>query len=97
MKTITVSGLLAESLQGQAHYYVDVDLQLNDAGKIINVSPSLLPGPRPWPPTGDYKLVYFHADEQHVEQVHINGQTWQQAVFGAVQSKVNSDERTNKY
>jgi hypothetical protein len=84
MRTISVSGLLAETLQGEAHYWVGVDLGVDDTGRIVSVSPSLLPGPRPWPPTGDYKLVYFYAGEQRVEHVHIRASTWQQAALGAI-------------
>jgi hypothetical protein len=84
MKAVPVSGLLAESLQGETHYSVDVDLEVDGTGKVVSVSLSLLRGPRPWPPTGDYRLIYFYAGEQRVEQVSVSARTWQQAVFGAI-------------
>jgi hypothetical protein len=84
MKTISMLGLLAATPQAEEHYWVGVDLGVDDTGRIVSVSPSLLPGPRPWPPTGDYKLVYFYAGEQRVEQVHIRASAWEQSALGAI-------------
>ncbi len=83
MKTIRVSGVLYESLQSEG-YYVPVDLDIGDDEKIISCTPSLIEGPRPWPPTGDYKLTYFYGGQRHEAHGHIERQTWQQAIFGVV-------------
>lgn len=84
VKTISRLGLLVETHRGQEHYWVGVDLRVDDTDTILSVFPSLLPGPRPWPPTGDYKLVYLYAGEQRTEQVHIRASMWQEAALSAI-------------
>ncbi|MFY9674831.1 MAG: hypothetical protein WB817_03860 [Terriglobales bacterium] len=78
-----VSGELRENLQSPI-YYIDVELQLDDDGELISYSPILLAGARPWPPTGDYELTFPLSGQPHKERIHVTGETWQQAVLGAV-------------
>jgi hypothetical protein len=83
MKAIRVPGVLGESLQSEG-YDINVDLQVDDDERIVSYSPSLLEGPSPRPPTGDYKLIYFYLGQQHEESGHVEHGSWLQAAFGAV-------------
>ncbi len=84
MKTIQVPGILYECSASPKRegYSVLVNLDVDDHER--NISYTLISGPRGWPATGDYKLIYSHGGQQHEARGHFDGKTWQQANFGAV-------------
>ncbi|MGA2992794.1 MAG: hypothetical protein ABSD88_20180 [Candidatus Korobacteraceae bacterium] len=84
MKTISVHGILdksSESPQREGHK-VRVDLDVGEDETII--SHTLYSGPRGWPPNGDYKLTFSYRGQRYEANVHFEGKTWQEALFGAV-------------
>ena len=82
MKTIRVRGVVGNEGDGSQAWEVYVDLRLDDDGRIVDHE-QLEFGADPPPPTGDYRLIYFHRGQRHGALGHIERCTWQQAVFGS--------------
>ncbi|MGA2337445.1 MAG: hypothetical protein ABSG08_18900 [Terriglobales bacterium] len=81
MKTIRVRGVVGSEKES-LDWDVYVDLCLDDDDKMVDYQQVEF-GAAPPPPTGDYKLIFFHGGQQHEAHGHIERQTWQRAVFGS--------------
>lgn len=92
METIRVHGVVGSEDETQA-WDVNVDLHIDDDGRIVDYE-QIEFGAAPPPPTGGFKLIFFHGDRQHVAHGRIERQTWQQVTWGS--AKESSDGRRNE-
>jgi len=74
MKTIRVRGVVGSETDDSQAWEVNVDLRLDDDGRIVDHQQVEF-GAAPPPPTGDYRLIFFYGGQRHEAHGHIERQT----------------------